>query len=317
MSDRDELRGRMRDLVRQAEQTSAPGLADVLHRRDRRQRNTVLASTLAVVAVLGSTALFLNPFGDNPSIQPLGPGTSVTSEATTTVSGPQPTADPGQPTNDTSQSGAATPPSSAGGSTSQTSQSSETATSVPPTEPADSLLTIDFGSLVTVDELQAAGVAAVESDAGDDGQPTVPPMCTASSWQEQYSGPSDFVSDTYSLGFGLLYIDLLSYPSAAEANLALVKLKEDARACPTVNEFLTVEVTAVGSAIGDEFVIFRMDSEDGDSGEILPIWVTIARTDNVLVAAAVTEDHIGRYTSGNEQITRDAAAANVEHLQAT
>lgn len=80
MSERDVLRGRMRDLARGAEQTSVPGLADVQHRRVRRQRNIALTTGLAVVAVLGSTALLLNPFGDNPTIQPVGPGPTVTLE---------------------------------------------------------------------------------------------------------------------------------------------------------------------------------------------------------------------------------------------
>ncbi len=303
----------MRDLAREAEQTSVPGLADVLHRRDRRQRNTVLASTLAVIAVLGSTALFLNPFGDNPTIAPIGPGTTVTSEAITTVPLPLPTTDPVQTTSEPTGSTA----SSSGNQTTQPSQpETETETSSPPSEPEDPILAIDLGSLVLPDELTNAGISLQSAQLGDaDGQPTLPPMCTASSWQEQYSGPSDFVSGTYSLGAGLLFVDLLGYPSAPEANLALVKLKEDARACPVVNEFLSIEVTAVGIAVGEEFVTFRMDSESGEDGTVSPIWVTIARTGNVLVAAAVTEDHLAD-TGDNEQITRDAAQANVDHLLA-
>ncbi|MBA2389890.1 MAG: hypothetical protein H0V67_06490, partial [Geodermatophilaceae bacterium] len=94
--------------------------------------------------------------------------------------------------------------------------------------------------------------------------------------------------------------------------------KEDARACPTVNEFLTVEVTAVGSAIGDEFVVFALDAESGEDGSVERIWVTIAREGNVLVAGALDRDPgFAGDVSGDEQLSRAAAEANVEHLRAS
>ncbi len=311
--DRDELRGRMRDLSRHAEQTSAPGLADVRHRRDRRQRNTAMATGLAVVAVLGSTALFLNPFGDDTSIQPVGPGPTTSSEAITSPLTPSPTTGSvpttGSPSGSTGAQGGQT-------SASPTDTGSNTETEPVPGDP---LLAIDFGSLVTAEELDAAGVQTRGPDLGDaDGQPTLGPMCTASSWQEQYANPRDFVGGGYPVDGGQVLLDLLSYPSAAEANLALVKLKEDARACPTVNEFLTVEVTAVGSAIGDEFVVFALDAESGEDGSVERIWVTIAREGNVLVAAALDRDPgFTGDVSGDEQLSRAAAEANVEHLRAS
>lgn len=295
----DELRGRMRDLARRAGQTDAPGLADVQQRRARRQRNTVLATGLAVVAVLGSTALFLNPFGADPSIQPIGPGPTATVTPTVEAEGPR-TIDPTEPT---------------GGSTS----SAGTTTSIPPDETTSQPLALDLGSLATADELAAAGVVVQGEGIGDaDGQPTLPPMCTASSWQEQHSSPIDRVSDAYVIDDGQVVLDLLAYPSATEANAALVKLKEDARSCPTVNEFLTVSVTAVGEAIGDEFVVFAMDSESGEDGSVERIWVTIARVDNVLVAATLDRSPgFAGDVSGDESLSRAAATANVDHLQAT
>lgn len=305
----DELHSRLRGLARGAEQTSVPGLADVRRRQARRQRNTMLATAVAVVGVVGAAALVLQPLGDDPSIQPIGPGltASRTAETGTTTPSTSATAPPSTTPSTSTSTGTST--------STSTGTSTSSAPPVDPEEPADEILAIDLGSLVTVDELAAAGVPAAETDVGDDGQPTLPWMCTASSWQEQYSGPADFVSGTYSLGAGLLYVDLLGYPSAPEANLALVKLKEDARACPVVNEFLSIEVTAVGLAVGEEFVTFRMDSESGEDGTVSPIWVTIARVGNVLVSSSVTEDQLGD-TSDNEQITRDAAQANVDHLLA-
>lgn len=306
---RDELRGRMRDLARQAEQTSAPGLADVRHRRARRQRNTALGTGLAVVAVLGSTALWLNPFGENSSIQPIGPGPTATLEPTT---GPTLTSPTGAPSGTAGggQSGES-------GSPTSSAPTDTEATSSPP-ETVDPILAIDLGSLVTAEELDAAGVTTQGPGVGDaDGQPTLPPLCTASSWQEQYSGPSDRVSDGYVIDGGQVVLDLLAYPSDGEANAALVKLKEDARACPMVNEFLTVTVTAVGAAIGDEFVVFAMDSESGEDGSVERIWVTIARLDNVLISATLDRDPgFAGDVSGDEQLSRAAANANVEHLEA-
>lgn len=292
----------MRELARQAEQTDVPGLADVQHRRDRRQRNTVLGTGVAVLAVLGSTALFLNPFGADPSIQPIGPGPSST---VTSVAGGTQTIDPAPPTG-AGQSGAT------GGST----PSGGTGTAAPPDETP---LEIDLGSLATAAELSAAGVVVPGAGIGDaDGQPTLPPMCTAGSWQEQHSDPVDRVSDAYVVDGGLVVLDLLAYPSGTDANAALVKLKEDARACPLVNEFLSVEVTAVGEAIGDEFVVFALDSESGEDGAIERIWVTVARLDNVLVAATLDRDPgFAGDVSGDESLSRAAATANVEHLQAT
>ncbi len=289
----------MRDLARQAEHTDAPGLADVHQRRARRQRNTVLATGLAVVAVLGSTALWLNPFGTDPAIQPIGPGLTSTPTSTVETEGPR-TIDPAEPTG--------TSTSSAG-----------TTTSTPPDETTSPPIALDLGSLVLPDELSNAGISLQsESSIDADGQPTLPPMCTASSWEEQHSGPTDRVSGGYVIDGGELIFDLLGYPSSFEANAALVKLKDDARACPVVNEFLSVSVTAVGSAIGDEFVVFAMDSESGEDGSIERIWVTIARVDNVLVAATVDRDPgFAGDVSGDESLSRTAATANVEHLQAT
>jgi hypothetical protein len=311
----------MRDLARGAEQTSVPGLADVQHRRVRRQRNIALTTGLAVIAVLGSTALLLNPLGDNPTIQPVGPGPTVTLEPPPVGPPSLPTTEPAVTAPDRSEQQTSQPASSSsdasqtGGQTS--SPPSDTAQTSSPPDTVDPILAIEESSLVTQEELAAAGVPVEGPNSGDlDGQPTLPQLCTATDWQEQYSNFTDFVSGSYPITGGTLLVDLLSYPSAAEANLALVKLKEDARACPTVNEFASVEVTAVGSAIGEEFVVFRLDSESGQDGSVQPIWITIARTGNVLVSAAVTEDDNGSDTTDNEQQTLDAAAANVEHLQA-
>jgi len=312
--DRDELRGRMRDLARHAERTSAPGLADVRHRRDRRQRNTAMATAFAVVAVLGTTALILNPFGDDTTIQPIGPGLTASSEAISSPGSPLPTSEPvvttGSPSSATGSPG--------GGQTSTATTGTQPDPDPDP-EPEDPVLAIDFRSLVTAEELDAAGVQTRGPNLGDaDGQPTIGPLCAASSWQEQYANPRDFVGGGYPVDSGQVLLDLLSYPSSAEANLALVKLKEDARACPTVNEFLTVEVTAVGSAIGDEFVVFALDAESGEDGSVERIWVTIAREGNVLVAAALDRDPgFTGDVSGDEQLSRAAAEANVEHLRAS
>lgn len=300
--ERDDLRASMRELARQAGQTTAPGLADVRHRRSRRQRNLVLASGLAVVAILGSTTLWLNPFGDSPSIQPIGPGP-------TAVISPGPSAGPstGRPA-----------PSSDRPSTGPTTPAAPT-TGPAGTEPAaDPVIALDLGSLVTAGELDSAGVRTQATDIGDaDGQPTLPPMCGAGSWQEEHSNPVDRVSGGYPIDGGQLVLDLLGYPDAVAANAALVQLKEDARACPTVNEFLTVTVTAVGSAIGDEFVVFALDSESGQDGSIERIWVTIARVDNVLVSATIDRDPgFAGDVGGDEQLSRSAAQANVDHLLA-
>lgn len=300
----DELRGRMRGLARGAEQTAAPGLGDVRRRRARRQRNASVATAAGVVAVVGATALILQPFGGDPSVRPLGPGLT-SSRSTASASSASPPASSSVP------SSTSTPT-----STTSPSTSSATETSTPPVEPADPSLSLDLGSLVTLAELTAAGVPAGSADPGGSGQPTLPVMCTATTWQEQYSDPDDFVDGIYSLGDSTLLIHLLGYDDSITANAALVKLKEDARACPTVNEFATIEVTAVGIAVGEEFVTFRIDSESGEHGSIRPIWVTVARVGNVLVEAVVTEDAVGSDDSDNEQQTRDAAQANVEHLLA-
>ncbi|MBA3523209.1 MAG: hypothetical protein H0T85_01370 [Geodermatophilaceae bacterium] len=171
-------------------------------------------------------------------------------------------------------------------------------------------------SSVTRADLAAAGVPVGSSDLGDpDGQPTLPPLCAADSWQQAYSDPGSFLSSSFSIDGGMLAVDLLSYDGDVAANAALVKLKDDARACPVVNEFTGVEVTAVGSAIGDEFVIFRLDTESGQDGSISPIWVAIARAGNVLVSAAVSQDE-AQEAQDNQQVSRDAAQAGVDHLLA-
>lgn len=306
----DELRGRMRGLARGAEQTPAPGLGDVRRRRARRQRNASVATAAGVVAVVGATALILQPFGGDPSVRPLGPGPA--SSRSTEGSSSSSSAPPASTSVQTSTSTSTTSPSTS------TSTSSPTDTSTPPVEPADPILALDLGSLVLPDELTAVGISLQSDQLGDaDGQPTLPPMCTASSWQEQYSGPDDRVSGGYVIEDGQLGFDLLAYPSASEANAALVKLKEDARACPVVNEFLAVTVTAVGVAVGDEFVVFVLDSESGEDGSVERIWVTIARVDNVLVSATVDRDQgFAGDVSGDEQLSRTAAQANVDHLLA-
>lgn len=298
----DELRGRLRGLARGAEQTAAPGLGDVRRRRALRQRNASVATAAAVVAVVGATALILQPFGDDPSVQPLGPGLSSSRSA----------AVPSTTTPTTGPSGQT----SASASTTSPATSTTTDTSAPPVEPPATIRTLDLDSLVTPAELTAAGVPVGSADPGGSGQPTLPVMCAVTTWQEQYSDPGDVVDGSYSLGESTLLIHLLGYDDAIAANAALVKLKEDARACPTVNEFANIEVTAVGVAVGEEFVTFRIDSESGADGSIRPIWVTVARLGNVLVEAAVTEDAVGSDDSDNQQQTRDAAQANVDHLLA-
>lgn len=301
--DRDELREPLRNLARQAEQTASPGLADVRRRRARRQRNTLLAAGLAVVAVLGSTALFLNPFGDDLSIQPIGPG------LTTTVQPSQsPSTGTSEPPAGSSSTTSASPAGSA--STGGGEQSS------PPA--GDSTLSLDFASVVTEAELDAAGVAVGSgTELPGAGQPTIPGLCTGPPWQEQYSTPGDRIGGSYPLDGGRLVMDLFGYSDGVAANAALVKLKQDARDCPTVNEFLQITVTAVGSAIGDEFVVFALDSESGRDGSIERIWVTIARVSNVLVSATVDRDPgFTGDVSGDEALSRAAAQANVDHLLA-
>ena len=297
----DELHSRMRQLARGAEQTAAPGLADVRRRRARRQRNTTLGAAVAVVGVVGGAALVLQPLGENPRVEPLGPGLTASQTASTGRTAPA------------TSTGA---PSTV--STSSATSTSAENTSTSPEEPPDELLTLDLGSLVLPAELEDAGIALQSGVQGDaDGQPTLPPMCAAGSWQEEHSFPTDRVSGGYGIDGGELVFDLLAYPSATAANAALVKLKEDARACPVVNEFLTVEVTAVGSAVGDEFVVFALDAESGQDGSIERIWVTVARVDNVLVAATVDrQEGFAGDTSGDEQLSRTAAQANVDHLLA-
>lgn len=282
----DELRGRMRELARQAEQVPVRGLADVRHRRARRQRNTALGTGLAVVAIVAAVTFLLPPFGEGTSIQPIGPGGTVTI-----------TRPPGSTSPD--------PAGSTGGGS-------------PPSEesPSPPVQTIDFGSLVSAAELEAAGVPTVGPDLGDlDGQPTLPGLCTGPTWQEQYSQPSDRVSGGYPIDGGQVLVDLLAYDGDVAANAALVKLKEDARACPVVNEFLSVSVTAVGSAIGAEFVVFALDAESGQDGSVERILVTVARVGNVLVEAALDRDFgYAGDVSGDEQLSRSSAQANVDHL---
>jgi len=306
----DELHSRLRGLSRGAEQTPTPGMADVHRRQARRQRNTMLATAVAVVGVVGAATLVLQPLGEDPRVQPAGPGltASRTVESGSTTTPASSTAPPST-TPSTSTSTGTSPP---------TGTSTSSAPPVDPEVPEDQIYALDLGSLVLADELTNAGISLRSAQQGDaDGQPTLPPMCSASSWQEQHSGPSDRVSGGYVIDGGELVFDLLAYPSAFEANAALVKLKEDARACPVLNEFLAVEVTAVGSAIGDEFVVFALDAESGEDGSVERIWVTIARVENVLVAATVDRDPgFAGDTSGDEQLSRTAAQANVDHLLA-
>lgn len=297
----DELHAALRGLSRGAAQTAAPGLADVRRRRVRRQRSAVMGTVAAVAVVLGGATVALQPFGGDPDVQPLGPGLTASRTAgSTSVTAPP------------SDSAPPTSPASSTGPTTATSGS----TSTTPVGPPDPILSLDLDSLVTLDELTGAGVPADSADPGGSAQPTLPALCTATTWQEQYSDPGDFVAGTYALGDSTLLIHLLEYDDTIAANAALVKLKDDARACPTIFEGSTIAVTAVGVAVGEEFVTFRIDAESGQDGSINQVWVTVARLDNVLVEAVVTEDDPGSDATGNEQQTRDAAQANVDHLLA-
>lgn len=292
MSERDELQARMRGLSRGAERTAAPGLADVRHRRARRQRNTVLGTSLAVVGVLSAGFLVLSPLGADERIQPIGPGPTASAPTSTSSAPTSPT-----PTSATSTSSAATSA---------------------PTDPPEAFFTLDLGSLPVPDDLTNAGISLQSAQGGDaDGQPTLPPLCTASSWQEQHSDPVDRVSASYvSDGASLVY-DLLAYDDEVVANAALVKLKDDARACPVVNEFLEVTVAAVGVAVGEEFVDFALDVESGEDGSVERIWVTVARVGNVLVAATVDRDPgFDGDVSGDQDLSRTVAQVGVDHLLA-
>lgn len=294
----DELQSRLRGLAGGAERTAVPGMADVRRRRARRQRNAALATAAAVVAVVGAATLVLQPLGDDPRLQPIGPGPSASRSTdaggtstlpTGTSAGPPPTSSP----------------------------STQTSASTTPVQPQNPILALDLSSLATRDELTASGVPVRSDNLGSaPGTPFIPPLCGAATWQEGYSDPLDFIGGSFSLDQGTLQLDLMSYPDAVAANAALVKLKDDARACPTVNEFLTAEVSAVGLAVGEEFVTFRLNSESSADGSVRPIWITIARTGNVLVEAVVTVDSAQADTTGNEQQTRDAAQTNVDHLLA-
>lgn len=306
----DELQSALRGLSQGAAQTTAPGLADVRRRRARRQRNAVLATVASVVVVLGGATLALQPFGGDPRLQPIGPVLTASRTAESTSAAP-PSSTGGASTSGASTSAASTDPASTG-----TSTSASGSTSTTPVDTADPILTIDLDSLATLDELTAAGLPATSADPGGSAQPTLPALCTSASWQEQYSDPGDFVAGTFALAASTLQIHLLEYDDSVAANAALVTLKDDARACPTVFEGTTIEVTAVGIAVGQEFVTFRIDAESGQDGSINQIWVTVARQDNLLVEAVVTEDTPGRDAAGNEQQTRDAAQANVDHLLA-
>lgn len=296
----DDLQAALRGLSRGAAQTAAPGLPDVRRRRARRQRSAVLGTVAAVVVVLGGATVALQPFGGDPEVQPIGPGLTASRTAGSASVTPPPS-DNTSPTD---------PASATGPSTSSTSSS----TSTTPVEPPEPILGLDLDSLVTLDELTVAGLPAASADPGGSAQPTLPALCTSASWQEQYSDPGDFVAGTYALDASTLQIHLLEYDDTVAANAALVKLKDDARACPTIFEGSTIEVTAVGVAVGEEFVTFRIDAESGQDGSINQIWVTVARLNNVLVEAVVTEDDPGSDAGGNEQQTRDAAQANVDHL---
>ncbi|CAN5157998.1 hypothetical protein BH20ACT5_BH20ACT5_21540 [soil metagenome] len=310
----DELRDRFTAFASDAEDLSPPGLADVHHRRVRRQRTAVAATGLAVLAVLGTGAIWFAPIGDTQSIDPLGPpGPSAPIDSDTAPT-PEPTTF--APTTAAPSTGPSVAPSGTPVDPAPTTASA-TASTVPPEEPATTY-TIDFRSLVPAEDLDAAGIRTLGPDLGDaDGRPTLPELCTASSFTEQYSNPLDFISGGYPVEGGTLIIDLLAYPSAPEASRALVKLKEDARACPTINEFASVSVTAVASSIGDEFVVFALDSESGEDGSVERIWITTARVDNVLVQIALDrEPGFTGDVGGDEQITRTAAAANVAHLEA-
>lgn len=302
----DELRERFSAFASVAEEMTPPGLGDVHRRRIRRQRTAVAGTAVAVVAVIATGAIWLAPVGDTQSIDPLGPAPS-----------PTVTSDDPAPTVEVTSVPPSTPlpsPTSPAGTT------TASATAAPPEEnPAAENYTIDFRSLVPAEDLDAAGIRTLGPDLGDaDGRPTLPELCTASSFPEQYSNPRDFISGGYPVEGGTLIIDLLDYPTAPEASRALVKLKEDARACPTINEFASVSVTAVAASIGDEFVVFALDSESGEDGSVERIWITIARVSNVLVSAALDRDPgFAGDTSGDEQITRTAAAANIAHIEAS
>ncbi|MGI8533136.1 MAG: hypothetical protein ACR2KN_09035 [Geodermatophilaceae bacterium] len=306
-SPEDELRGRMHALARQVQQQPGGGLADVRRRRVRRQRTTAAGTGLAVVAVLGAVALVLPAVGEDASVRPIAPAPSVTLTQPGTPSAPATTVpDPTAPTTTPPTSGA---PQGTG----------STSTSTTPPTLTEGSYALDLGSLVTPDELRRFGVPTTSTAIGDGGsQPTIPGLCTGPTWQEQYSSPRDRVAGSYQLDGGQLLADLLAYSDGVQANAALVKLKEDARACPTVNEFLQITVTAVGSAIGDEFVVFALDSESGLDGSKERIWVTIARIGNVLAEATLDRDP--GYTgdiSADQQLSRDAAQAGVDHLLAS
>ena len=314
----DELRGRMHALARQVQQQPGAGLADVRRRRARRQRTTAAGTGLAVVAVLGAVVLVLPAVGEDASVRPIAPAPSVTLTQPGTPSAPATTV-PGTPSApattvpDPTATTTTPPTSSAPQGTGSTS-----ASTTAPTVTGGSYA-LDLDSLVTPDELRRFGVPTTSTAVGDGGsQPTIPGLCTGPTWQQQYSSPRDRVAGSYQLDGGLLLADLLAYSDGVQANAALVKLKEDARACPTVNEFLQITVTAVGSAIGDEFVVFALDSESGLDGSKERIWVTIARIGNVLVEATVDRDpgYAGD-VSADQQLSRDAAQAGVDHLLAS
>lgn len=308
----DELRERFSAFASVAEEMTPPGLGDVHRRRIRRQRTAVAGTAVAVVAVIASGAIWLAPIGDTQSIDPLGPGLSPT----VTTSDPEPTVEvtSAAPSADPSPAPEATSTGSA-----PTVTTTTPTTETPIGETPAVTYSINFRSLVPAEDLDAAGIRTLGPDLGDaDGRPTLPEMCTASSFPEQYSNPRDFIGGGYPVEDGTLIIDLLDYPTAPEASRALVKLKEDARACPTINEFASVSVTAVASSIGDEFVVFALDSESGEDGSVERIWITIARVSNVLVSVALDRDPgFAGDVSGDEQITRTAAAANVEHIEAS
>lgn len=283
--DDDELAFRLSALGRATEQTDGPGLADVHRRRDRRHRRSATAAGTAALAVVATLALVVvvQPFESSTAIAPAGVGSTQAAEQAAREAAVRAA----------EASAARRAEQSAAGARAHV---------------------LDADSIVLTEELAAAGLPVGTVNQGDpDGQPSLPPLCAMDSWQAGYSAPGLFQSGSFAIDGGTLAVDLLSYDGDVAANAALVKLKEDARNCPVVNEFARIEVTAVGSAIGDEFVIFRLDIESGQDGSIRPIWVTIARTGNVLVSAAVSQDEV-QEAQDNEQVSRDAAQAGVDHL---
>lgn len=288
----DQLRERFDALRDAAEHSPAHGphdggLRDVHARRTRRTRNRVAVATAAAVGALALGGVLVVPQLQRDSATSAGGAQGLSNDERGQVDAEV----------------AAEPPPVG------------TDPTVPPAQDSAAVgpFAVTSDSLLTWDDIQAAG----ESGPGTvpyGATLVFPGLCGAENAYAEYSGPDGVVAKAWDISDGVLTQSDLQYASDQLAADALGRLSVDAQACPTVNEFASIEYVGSDASVGAEIAFFDMRVESGRDGSISTAAISVTRIANVLVEVVFQPD--GSTVTEADSRSRAVAEAAVNRVVA-